>query len=52
MYTSCLPILHGKDITGVTLHEMDTGIDTGNIIAQESFLIDSDRKIPLIKRAY
>lgn len=40
MYTSCLPILHGEDITGVTLHEMDAGIDTGNIIAQDSFSID------------
>lgn len=37
MYTSALPILHGEKKTGVTLHEIDGGIDTGRIIAQSSF---------------
>ncbi|MCL7410158.1 formyltransferase family protein [Marivivens donghaensis] len=39
MYTSALPILHGKQRTGVTLHEIDSGIDTGPIIAQTIFKI-------------
>jgi methionyl-tRNA formyltransferase len=37
MYTSALPILHGATCSGVTLHEIDSGIDTGSIIAQISF---------------
>jgi len=37
MYTSLLPILHGKNYSGVTLHEIDSGIDTGPIIDQEKF---------------
>lgn len=39
MYTSLLPILHGKSYSGVTLHLIDKGIDTGNIIDQVSFNI-------------
>lgn len=41
MYTSALPILHNKYKTGVTLHEIDAGIDTGNIIAQKEITIES-----------
>lgn len=37
MYTSALPILHGASRSGVTLHEIDAGIDTGPIIAQAIF---------------
>jgi len=37
MYTSALPILHGVASSGVTLHEIDAGIDTGPIIAQRLF---------------
>ncbi len=37
MYTSALPILHGAAHSGVTLHKIDAGIDTGAIIAQISF---------------
>ena len=37
MYTSALPILYRAAVTGVTLHEIDHGIDTGAIIAQEIF---------------
>ena len=40
MYTSALPILHNKYKTGVTLHEIDAGIDTGNIIDQKEITID------------
>ncbi len=34
MYTSCWPILQGMKFSGVTLHRIEPGIDTGNIIAQ------------------
>lgn len=37
MYTSALPILHGAQLSGVTLHEIDPGIDTGPIIDQTFF---------------
>lgn len=40
MYTSALPIINGENKSGVTLHKIDVGIDTGNIIAQTSFKID------------
>lgn len=41
MFTSALPILHGETHSGVTLHEIDEGIDTGDIIAQTKFEIGS-----------
>lgn len=40
MYTSVFPILNGDKKTGVTLHKIDNGIDTGAIIAQKKFTID------------
>jgi methionyl-tRNA formyltransferase len=39
MYTSALPILFGETITGVTLHKIDKGIDTGPVIERYSFPI-------------
>ncbi len=42
MYTSALPILHGAASSGVTLHEIDHGIDTGEIIAQDTFILPDD----------
>lgn len=39
MYTSALPILNGETESGVTLHKIDKGIDTGEIIDQKSFSI-------------
>lgn len=42
MYTSIIPILNAEKYTGVTLHEIDSGIDTGNIIAQKKFEIKED----------
>ena len=42
MFTSALPILHGENHSGVTLHEIDMGIDTGDIIAQMKFTIGAD----------
>lgn len=37
MYTSVLPILHGSSKSGVTLHVIESGIDTGPIIDQHVF---------------
>ena len=42
MYTSAVPILNNEKYTGVTLHKIDNGIDTGDIIAQKKFeVLDS-----------
>lgn len=40
MYTSVMPILYGEKYSGVTLHKIENGIDTGGIIAQKKFLIN------------
>ncbi|WP_052252117.1 formyltransferase family protein [Kaistella solincola] len=40
MYTSALPILHGEQESGVTLHKIERGIDTGDIVCQHIFKID------------
>ena len=37
MFTSIFPILNGENKSGVTLHKIDNGIDTGDIIAQTCF---------------
>lgn len=37
VYPSVWPILNGEEYAGVTLHMMDQGIDTGDIIAQKRF---------------
>jgi methionyl-tRNA formyltransferase len=43
VYTSCLPILFNEKETGVTLHKIDAGIDTGDIIEQYIFpILSSD----------
>jgi len=39
MYTSVWPILNGENTSGVTLHRIDDGIDTGDIIDQKIFKI-------------
>ena len=41
MYTSIFPILNGEKYSGVTLHKIDLGIDTGEIIDQLKFEIPS-----------
>lgn len=44
MYTSVWPILFADSKSGVTLHKIDSGIDTGDIIAQKVFeLSEKDR---------
>lgn len=40
MYTSTLPIINGEEYSGVTLHKIDEGIDTGEIIEQIKFKIE------------
>lgn len=40
MHTSVLPLLNGEKESGVTLHEIDAGIDTGDLIDQIVFEID------------
>ena len=42
MYTSVWPILNGENESGVTLHVIDKGIDSGDIIDQMSFPIDKE----------
>jgi methionyl-tRNA formyltransferase len=42
MYTSLLPILNGEKKTGVTLHRIDSGIDTGEIIYQNEITISEE----------
>lgn len=42
MYTSAWPLLNGEKYSGVTLHKIDPGIDTGNIIAQSKFEIKNE----------
>jgi len=36
-HTAIWPILNGETLHGVTLHEIDAGVDSGPIIAQEAF---------------
>lgn len=48
MYTSSLPILNGESTTGVTLHSIDAGIDTGDILDQFEFpisILDTARSL-------
>lgn len=40
VFTSIFPILNGENTAGVSLHKIDSGIDTGEIIAQNLFKID------------
>jgi len=39
MYTSIWPILNGDVKSGTTLHVIDVGIDTGDIIDQDAFVL-------------
>lgn len=42
MYTSAMPILNNEKYSGVTLHYIDKGIDTGKIIEQIKFTINKN----------
>lgn len=51
MYPAVLPILHDQEKTGVTLHRIRDGIDTGEIIAQRSFKIEAkDNSLDIYKK--
>jgi methionyl-tRNA formyltransferase len=39
VHTSIWPILNGESEVGVSLHKIDAGIDTGDIVAQEIFAL-------------
>lgn len=41
-FTSFWPILNGEHESGVTLHEIDEGIDTGRIIAQKRIALNGE----------
>ncbi|WP_111640059.1 formyltransferase family protein [Marinomonas shanghaiensis] len=40
MYTSVWPVLFGDDVSAVTLHKIDQGIDTGDILYQKVFALE------------
>lgn len=42
MYTSAIPILNGEEYVGVTFHKIDSGIDTGDIIAQKKIHLSKE----------
>ena len=42
MYTSAWPIINGESASGITLHKIDRGIDTGDIIDQFEFKLDKN----------
>ena len=41
VYVSAWPILNGEEYVGVTLHKIEAGIDTGDIIAQKKFKLSN-----------
>lgn len=51
MYTSIWPILNGDEESGVTLHRIDSGIDTGEICGQKFFKLSyHDRSQDLYRK--
>lgn len=52
MYTSALPLLNGETESGVTLHMIDRGIDTGDIIDQRVFHIELEDNASDVYRKY
>lgn len=51
MYTSFWPIINGDSKAAVTLHKIDRGIDTGDIIGKRKFAVSShDRSIDLYEK--
>jgi len=51
MYTSYWPIVNYESTSGVTLHKIDRGIDTGAIIDKRTFSInENDRAIDLYRK--
>ena len=52
MYTSTWPILNGELYSGVTLHRIDDGIDTGDIIEQVRFDLSNYETARLLYHKY
>tara|TARA_R100001369_G_scaffold29049_2_gene52160 strand:- start:291 stop:1463 length:1173 start_codon:yes stop_codon:yes gene_type:complete len=52
MYTSVWPILYADSQSGVTLHKIDRGIDTGDIIAQKIFKLSANDRSQDCYRKY
>jgi methionyl-tRNA formyltransferase len=52
MFTSALPILNGEAESGCTLHLVDPGIDTGDIIAQTRFRLAEDETCKTLYEKY
>lgn len=50
VYTSIFPILNNEKSSGVTLHKIDEGIDTGEIVDQIQFNIENDTAYDLYKK--
>ena len=49
MYTSLWPILNGDCVAGVSLHQIDAGIDTGDVIVQKPLKLISVAPMIFIK---
>jgi methionyl-tRNA formyltransferase len=52
VYTSAWPILNGESKSGVTLHRIDEGIDTGPIVDQIDFDLDDDENAYTLYEKY
>ncbi|KAB0550294.1 formyl transferase [Pseudomonas argentinensis] len=52
MYTSVWPVLFNEKESGVTLHAIDSGIDTGAIYAQKRFVLDAEDRAQDCYRKY
>lgn len=52
MYTSAWPILNGEEESGVTLHKIDHGIDTGDILAQTRFYLSKSETAASLYHKY
>ena len=52
MYTSAMPILLGEQETGVTLHLIDDGIDTGDVIDQFTIALNNQINAEQLYKKY
>ena len=44
------PIINGDQETGITVHFIDEGVDTGNIILQKKIVIDSNMYVSMLQK--
>jgi methionyl-tRNA formyltransferase len=52
VYTSAWPILNGESHSGVSLHEIDSGIDTGPIVDQARFALSANETAESLYEKY